>query len=198
MKPMRQAFPPPVSLRGSEAMQEAVLDVYRKALQRFPREVLAEAYQMAAERQQYHCWPKCAVILAAAEALMPEQEPVEWVEKVVEMAHQYTERFMKTSAVAAKAREGGYEARLKRYVMESAYVQAQVIVGRTDGLNYDGVLVAHLPRGEQAEGLDDALSRAAAQAEKGHIQVRVPTEAVRHWMEQAQQQAEQENRGRKR
>lgn len=113
---MRQAFPPPVSLRGNETAQQAALDVYRKALQRFPREVLAEAYQMAAERQTYHCWPKCAVILAVAKALMPEQEPVEWVEKAVELAHTYTERFMKTSAAAEKAREGGYEPRLKRYV----------------------------------------------------------------------------------
>jgi hypothetical protein len=186
IRPMRLRFRAPAEVRGNAEAEEAALDIYRRALAPFPADVLRQAYQQAAQRHRYPSWPDCPDILAAAESLMPRPEPREWVEEAVALAHQYTERFMKTSSAAAKSREGGYEARLKRYVMEAAYLQGQFLAGREGGYSPDGILVAHLPPNERSEALNDAIARAAAQAARGCIQVRVPPEAVRMWKKEAE------------
>jgi hypothetical protein len=185
--PMRAAFPPPTHLRGSDHAQEASLNVYRRALAKFPRDVLERAWQEAAERQDYFMWPRCATILEACERIEKEAgvpvERVEWVEEATRLMDEYGTRYMKTSKEAARARAGGYEGHLRAYVTECAWVQGQLIAGRTDGLGYSSVLFAH------AEDLDatrdEFFEAAAAQARKGVIKVTVPRGLIARWQTEA-------------
>ena len=101
-----------------------------------------------------------------------------WVERANDAAHAYTKRFMQTTTAAVRSREGGYEAELKGYVREAAWVQAQLIEGR-EGIGYSShVLFGPQPdRKEMAEFFE----KARAQAATGHIRVHVPAGKVEAW-----------------
>ena len=191
--PLLAAFPPPTHLRGNRHAIDTALNVYRRALGRFERIVLEQAFQKAAAENEYVMWPKCSALLKAAEhfhrlAHPQARDPDAWVEKADGMADAYVKRFMKTSAHAARAREGGYEPELKRYVEAAANVQAQYLLGRT-GVAYDGLALFGNRVGrdqEEKEREAEFFEKAREQAAKGSIRVHVPAERVRRWQQQAE------------
>jgi hypothetical protein len=199
IKPMTATFPPPTHLRGKPHAIEAALTVYRRALGRFERPVLEQAFQKTAAENEYVMWPKCAALLKAAEhfhrlAHPHARDADAWVEKAAEMADAYVRRFMKASTHAARAREGGYEPEVRRYVEAASWVQAQYLLGRS-GVAYDGLALFgdRLCRDEkEREREAEFFEKAREQAARGSIRVHVPAEMVRRW----QRQAEGQGRGR--
>lgn len=185
--PMVAAFAPPRHLRGDPAAVEAALALYRQALGRFPRPVLERAWRAAAENHPTWAWPTPADVLRQAERLAARvrRDGPAWVEEAVRLADAYTRRFLQANRAAARARDGGYEGRLRAYVWEAAYVQAQRLAGRADGLNYDAVLFAHLDDDDRRAAMDEFFARAEAQAARGFVRVAVPAAAVRRWEQEA-------------
>jgi hypothetical protein len=87
---------------------------------------------------------------------------------------------MKTSAVATRAREFGYESELRQYVTEAGWVQAQYLLGRKDIAYRSTILFGH----EKPD--DEFFRRAMEQAQTGSIRVRVPLAFVERWREGAE------------
>ena len=184
IQPMVATLPAPLHIRGDPAAIEALLNVYRRALDRFDRAVLDKAWQKAAEEQDFWMWPMPEALVKAAEHFHNLAHPFDpresdaWVERANDAAHAYTKRFMQTTTAAVRSREGGYEAELKGYVREAAWVQAQLIEGR-EGVGYSShVLFGPQPdRKEMAEFFE----KARAQANTGHIRLYVPAAKIGVW-----------------
>jgi hypothetical protein len=189
LKRMQLAYDPPRALRGRpEAIRER-LRVYQNALEPFDAEVLDRAWLKAAASQRYPQWPDCPDIVEAAEhfhALAHPKPKVDdsWVERATSLADAYTRRFMKTSAVAVRARERGYESEVRQYVTEAAWVQGQMICGRKSIGYSSGVLFPGRERDKTAE--DEFFARARDQAATGSIRVRIPLALVERWREGAE------------
>jgi hypothetical protein len=171
IRPMCAMYPPPRHLRA-----------YRRALARFDRPVLEQAWQKVVERNPLWCWPKLAEIVQAAEQCHRQARPSadDWVEKADEMADAYTRKFLKASAHAARAREGGYEVALRRYVRAAAYVQAQYLLGR-ESVGYESAVLFGGGRVRDRGQEEEFFRRAKEQAEKGHLRVHVPPGLAERW-----------------
>jgi hypothetical protein len=185
--PMLAAFPAPRHVRGNRSATDILLDVYRRALERYDRPVLETAWQKVAAQQDYWIWPLPEALAEACEALRIQQARTageDWVGKATALADAYIRRFILTTQAAVHAREGGYETALKSYVTEAAWVQAQYIEGR-QGIGYSSaVLFPNRERDKEAE--ERFFEKSRAQAETGHIKVVVPRELVERWKGQAQ------------
>jgi hypothetical protein len=196
---MLSAFPAPTHVRGDPAATEALLDVYRRALSRFDRPVLEQAWQKVAAEQDYWVWPMPETLVKAAERFQSiarranSTDNDSMVEKAYALADEYTKRFMKTTQTAVRAREGCYEPELKRYVSEVANIQAQLILrGPQSGVGYTGyILFAHHGQRDRPRE-QEWFAAQREQAAKGSIRVTVPKEAVARWAERAKH----EGRGR--
>jgi hypothetical protein len=190
IQPLLDTFPPPSHIRGKPAAIEALLNVYRRALDRFERTVLEQAWQKVAAEQTFWVWPLPETLVKAAKHFQGRtvpQEPDDWVERATKMADSYARRYMLTTQTATRARDGGYEAALKRYVLEASWVQAQFAVGR-QGAGYDhGVLFPARERDKADE--QEWFEKAREQARTGHIRVSVPRNMVEQWAEKAESQS---------
>jgi hypothetical protein len=185
LKRMQFTYRTPADIRGNPEAVEERLRIYRHALERFDADILDRAWLKAAARQRYPQWPDCVDIVQAAEEFHSLKHPrvkVDdgWVEKATSMADSYTRRFMKTSAVAVRAREGGFERELKEYIVEASWVQAQYILGRKDIAYRSTTLFDH----DKPD--DEFFARAWEQAAKGCIQVRVPHAIIERWRDGAE------------
>jgi hypothetical protein len=161
--PMVARLPPPKHIRGDDKAAEGLLNRYRGALAGFRRPILEEGWETAASRLTVWTWPTPGEV---AEACMEAQRKAEregrndeWVQAAEDASYAYTKRFMKTSAVAARARAEGREAELKRYVKECAWVQAQAIEGQ-QRLGYNGTVL--FPARQRAEEAQEEWFRQAA------------------------------------
>ena len=97
--------------------------MYRKSLSRFDKLVLEQAWQRAAEQNAYWCWPTCDAVVQAAEhfhAMLYHKAKVDdnWVEKATGMVDSYARRFMKTSAIAARATDRDPNCRLSDLIRD--------------------------------------------------------------------------------
>jgi hypothetical protein len=102
-----------------------------------------------------------------------------WVQQAEDLAYSYTKRFLKTSAHAARAREGGYEDKLKQYVRAVAHVQSQYVAGR-GSVGYDHrTIFGTGPRDREAER--EWFDKQREQAGSGTIRVRVPHRLIEEW-----------------
>jgi hypothetical protein len=131
IKPMCRLYKPTGHLQATEGAPEEALKEYRRALAVFDQDVLERAWQNIVRQHRFWCWPSVAEIVQAADQAHRELHPPGRIDEMAEeaeaMSWGYTKRFMKTSTVAARAREGGYEAQLKRYVRAVSRVQAQIV-----------------------------------------------------------------------
>ncbi len=187
LRPMVASLPAPTHVRGNPAAIETLLNVYRKALDRFDRPILDQAWQKVASEQNFWVWPLPETIVRAAEHFHrlahpnASQEADTWVERATKLSDDYVTRFMQTTQAAVRARENGYEAALKRYVEAASWVQAQYIEGRS-GVGYDhGVQFPCPERDKEAE--QAWFDRQRAQARTGHIKVTVPSAMIERWKE---------------
>jgi hypothetical protein len=192
LRPMRALYSPPRHLRADEDALDAALATYRRALGRFDPDVLARAWQQVVEQNELWCWPKLSDLVKAADQAQRELHPQAcgqaWVEQATRRTEEYTRRFLKTSAHAARASQGGYEPELKRYVREAAWVQAQLIAGQRD-VGYDhAVLFGQGPRDRDAEEAFFAAARAGrkrsdpgARAARPHRAVEGSEPGARPW-----------------
>lgn len=174
-------YPSPRHLRADA--YENTLSDYRRALARFDHDVLERAWRKAIEASQVWCWPKIGDILQAAEQAQRELHPPgrgeDWVGKAQALVDSYWRKFSK-SAAAVRAREGGFEAKLKTYVTAVAWVQGQLIVRPESGVGYDHqVIFGKGPRDEAAE--EEFFRKAREQAATGHIRVPVSASKVETW-----------------
>lgn len=183
-------FPPPKHVREDDRAAGGLLNTYRKALSAFRRPILEQGWELVAARQKIWCWPLPSEI---GEACMEAQRKAErsgeadaWVQRAQDRADEYVKRFMKTSAVAARAREGGYEDRVKEYLRAASWVQSQMIEGR-ESVGYDGrVLFGRGPRDREQES--EWFAKQREQAAKGGIQVRVPQQLMKKWEAECRRQ----------
>jgi hypothetical protein len=189
LKRMQLAYDPPRALRGYPDAIKERLRIYRHALERFDSDILDRAWLKAAASHHFEQWPDCPEIVKAAEgfhALAHPKAKVDdgWVERVTVREDEYTKRFMATTQAAVRAREGGYEAELKRYVLAAAHVQAQFLEGRQRP-GYDFyALFGKGDRDKKAE--DEWFARQKEQADSGSIRVRVPLALVERWRNEAE------------
>jgi hypothetical protein len=181
--PMVTRLPPPRHVRDNDAAVEELLDSYRHALCRFNRPTLEEGWRIASARLTVWTWPTPGEVAEACKEALREAaregDADAWVQHATDLSDQDVRRFMTTSAHAARAREGGYEDKLKQYVRECAWVQAQYICGQ-EGVGYDHrTIFGTGPRDREAE--QEWFTRQSEQAEKGSIQVRVPPRHTEGW-----------------
>lgn len=184
---MIATLPAPLHIRGDPPAIEMLLNVYRRALERFDRPVLDKAWQKAAEERDYWLWPLPETLVKAAEHFHRLAHPFDsaeaWVERATALADAAVKRFMRTSVHAERARDGGYEAELKEYVREAAWTQAQIIEGR-EGIGYSAnVLFGRQPDREEVSAF---FERARAQAKTGHIRIYIPAGKIEEWRCQAE------------
>jgi hypothetical protein len=186
---MQNAYDPPKAIRGRpEAIRER-LRIYRDALAPFDAHVLDRAWLEAAGRHHFEQWPDCAEILKAAERLhavaCPKTAAKSWdEEKAGALRDAYVQKFMRHSQYAERARSGGYEREMARYVEAAAHVQSQMICGR-HGEGYEhGVLFPGRERDKAAE--NEFFARAREQAATGAIRVRIPLALIERWKEGAE------------
>src|SRR5262249_15031106 len=134
--------------------------------------------------QTFWVWPLPDDLVQAARHFHGRLHPGgdAWVGQAQAMADRYVREFMQTSAIAARAREGGYEAELKRYVVAASWVQSQYVLGR-QGVGYDSNVLFPGPRDKEAE--QEWFARAREQAETGRIKVTIPAALIRRWQEEA-------------
>lgn len=186
--PMTAVYPTPQHLRGSSVAARLALDTYRRGLARYDRPTLLQAWQRAAERNEFWTWPKLADFVRACEEVKEQagrgavKPPDDRPERAAQLAAEYTSRFMSRSRLAERAVADGWAERLNVYVAEAAWVQAQMIAGCSP-VGYSAVVLGgyeKLSREEQSERLQEFLSRCREQAEKGHIRVHVP-HAITEW-----------------
>ena len=184
IQPMAATLPAPLHVRGKPAAIETLLNVYRQRAgwlrEGDAGEGVAQGRVGAGLLDLAHAGNAGQggpALPRSAHPFDPRQSEA-WVEKAQALTDAAVRRFMRTSVHATRAREGGYEAALKEYVREAAWVQAQVIVGRV-GVGYSShVLFGRQPdRGEAAEFFERARSQAAT----GHIRVHVAAEKVQAW-----------------
>jgi hypothetical protein len=188
IRPMMSLLPAPNHIRHDPEAKSRALEIYTRALEKYERPVLERAWQRVVESHELWCWPTVAQLRQAAvqahRELQPAKDPEAWVEKAEAMSYSYTQRFLKTSAVAARAREGGYERELRDFVKAASWVQGQMIGGK-ECVGYDhAVLFGKGPRDKEAE--QEWFAKARAQAETGHIRVHVPTAMVKRWQQEAE------------
>jgi hypothetical protein len=180
---MTSLYEAPRYLRGNKAAMEAALSCYRQGLERFDQAVLEQAWQKAVEQNEMWCWPTLQALVSLAEKFQPKTQPEPWVERANDLADAYHKHFMKTSRMAMKARTEGWAGELSDFIRESAWVQAQILVGR-ERPSYSGLLVSHLPNiEEKKEAMAEFLEKARVQASKGYIQVRPPGALIERWRE---------------
>jgi len=185
IQPMEASFPAPHHVRANRQATETLLNVYRRALERFDRPSLELAWQKTAAENELWTWPMPSELVRAAERFQHQAQPVrpdagEWVERAQALADSYVRRFMKTVLAAVRAREGRYEAELRRYVQEASWVQSQLIVGRQRA-GYSAAVLFGYPEISPQECREKAeafIERAREQPERGFIKVQVPLEMV--------------------
>lgn len=185
--PMIAALPSPTHVRHNLEATETLLNVYRRALACYDAPVLRLAWQKAAAENDMWLWPKVTDLVAAAEHFHklthPTVKPDDgWAEKARQMADAYWQRYSKCTA-AVRARESGYEPRLREFVLTAASVQAQVIMGR-GGYAYEGTVLFQL--GETREERDAWFREAEAQGRSGEIRVLLPKGLTAKWRQEVQ------------
>lgn len=183
--PMLALYPPPSHLRDDAGRRAAALAEYRHALDRFDGPTLAVGWERVVAEHQYWVWPNPGLIAAACAQSLPPPPAVSDQDRrrsaAIEMAEDYTARFLKTTHQAALARAEGWFPRLAEYVREAAWAQTQLLVG-VKPVGFSAVLIPrehrHLTAGDAfaryRETIDGALRR-------GRVRVTVPPALVREW-----------------
>ena len=188
LKPMCELYLPPLHLRRDADAQERALAAYATALAPFNRDTLQRAWQKVLAEQTYWVWPNPGTIAEACRQCQPKPTPPsdeeQRKEKAVQMADAYTARFMKTSHLARLARREGWSGRLREYVQDAAWVQAQLLC-RVRDIGFSSNLIEgpgrfHSSREAFAayrETIDTAIR-------SGSIRVRIPATRFRTWKQQ--------------
>jgi hypothetical protein len=188
IEPMLELYLPPLHLRQDAQAQERALAAYEKALAGFDRDTLQRGWNKVVAQQTYWVWPNPGTIAEACRQCQPRptrpSEEEQRREKALDMAEAYTARYMKTSHLGRLARQEGWSGRLREYVADAAWVQAQLLC-QVKNIGWNARL---------AEGLGTFHSSAEAFAayrktithsiERGQIRVHIPQARVRQWKEQ--------------
>lgn len=185
---MNGRYSPTRRLQADEDALNAAVDDYRRVLARFDKPTMEAAWRLIVERHDSWCWPHVNDVLQACKEARRAAQPAEqaWVEQATAMSDEYTRRFIKTSAVAVKARQGGFEQELKEFVRAVSWVQAQLIIRPDAGVAFESAVLfgGDLPRDREAE--EEFFEKARVQARSGHIRVHVPMAKIKRWAEEAQ------------
>src|SRR5260370_21268175 len=131
LKPMCELYLPPLHLRRDADAQERALAAYESALAPFDRDTLQRGWEKVVAQQTYWVWPNPGTIAEACRQCQPKPTPPSDEEqrkdKAAQMADDHVSRYMKTSHLAKLARREGWSGRLREYVTDVAWVQAQLI-----------------------------------------------------------------------
>jgi hypothetical protein len=189
--PMVELYLPPLHLRADPAARIRALDAYEKALAPFDRDTLQRAWEMVVAQQTFWVWPNPGVIVEACRQCQPKPKPPSVEDqprtKALKMAEEYVCKYMRTSQLAKLGTREGWEWHLRKYVMDAAFVQAQILCG-TDHIAWNIHLADELgdfASSQQAfveyrKTIDNAV-------ERGKIRVTVPRVRIRQWSEEGRQ-----------
>jgi hypothetical protein len=188
LRPMEALYPPPTHLRANPENLERALAAYETALARFDRDTLQRGWDHAVAEQEYWCWPSPATLVAACRLFEPRQKPPSEEERrqqqALGMADAYATRYMKTSHVARLARQEGWAGRMREYVYDVAFVQAQLIC-KAGHIRWNANLADGLGNFHSSQDAFAAYRKTVAKAvAKGQIRVTVPAGRIRRWKEE--------------
>lgn len=183
--PMLAIYPPPQHLRGDRRRQAEALAAYTKALARFDAPTLAAGWQKVVAEHPFWVWPNPGAIADACRACLPKPPAVSDGEQrrqaAEALADAYTARFMKTTQFAKLAEREGWAPRLREYVRDAAWVQAQLI----EGVYPVGFPTNLIPRGERHRPLVETFAEyrggVMGAVDRGRVRVSVPPDRIRGW-----------------
>jgi len=189
LEPMLSLYPPPTHLRGNQQAQQRALAAYEKALAGFDRNTLQRGWENVVARQARWVWPSPRIIVEACRKCRPKPRlsaEQQRTQKAIALAEAYTAQFMKTSYLAKLAREEGWAGRLRDYVADAAWVQAQLLA-QVSNVGWNARLADGLGQFRSSQEAFAAYRKTIAEAlEQGEIRVSVPRSRVQAWKEQAQ------------
>ena len=182
---MQVLYPPPQHLRRDAKQQAAALAQYTKTLARFDEPTLRAAWQTVIAEHAFWVWPNPGTVAAACLRHMPPPPELSDQEQrrhqALALADAYTARFMKTTHLARLAASEGWAPRLREYVRDAAWVQAQLICG-VRAIGFATALVpeedCHLSAREWFPRYRETIAGAV---ERGTIRVAIPPTRRREW-----------------
>jgi hypothetical protein len=188
LKPMQELYLPPLHLRHDADAQARALAAYETALASFDADTLQSAWQNVVARQTYWIWPACGSIVEACRQCQPKPSPTSEDErrkvKAFHMADDYATDFMKTSHLAQLAAREGWSGRLREYVTDAAYVQAQLLC-RVRNVSFSTNLIEGSARFHSSRQALTAYRKTIDSAvQSGSIDVRIPPPRIRQWQQQ--------------
>ena len=134
LTPMQETYLRPAHLRHNAQARSRTLALYEQALAPFDDDTLRRAWQkIVAEHTSWRTWPSPGMIARACRQCQPRPIPPATDEqrkaKAFALADDYATAFMHTSHLAKLAKREGWSGRLREYVTDAAWVQAQMICG---------------------------------------------------------------------
>jgi hypothetical protein len=191
LKPMQELYLPPLHLRHDADAQTCVLDAYAKALAPFDADTLQRAWQKVIAEQTNWIWPSCGSIAAVCRQCQPKPAPPSEEErrreKALQMADDYAAQFMKTSHLANLATREGWSGRLREYVYDAAWVQAQLLCHVRD-VSFSTNLIESPSRFHSSREAFAAYCQTIGHStERGEIHIGVPPARIQEWQERRRQ-----------
>jgi len=189
IEPMLSLFPAPLHLRHNGQARELALAAYEKALARFDRETLQRGWEKIVAEHALWVWPNPATIADACRQCQPKPTPPseeeQRKEKALGMAEAYTTHYMKTSHLARLARQEGWAGRLREYVADAAWVQAELLC-KIKNIGWNARLADGIGQFRSSAEAFAAYRKTISHAiERGQIRVSVPRARILQWKEQA-------------
>jgi hypothetical protein len=189
LKPMCELYLPPLHLRRDADAQDRALAAYETSLAPFDRDTLQRAWDKVVAGQTYWVWPNPGTIAEACRQCQPKPTPLseeeQRKEKALSMADDYATHYMKTSHLAKLAAREGWSGRLREYVTDAAWVQAQLLC-QVKNIGWNAKLAEGLGRFHSSAEAFAAYRKTISHAlERGQIRVSIPRSRVLHWKEHA-------------
>ncbi len=183
--PMLALYPPPQHLRGDAVRRAEALAAYSKALSRFDVPTLVAGWEPITAEHRFWVWPNPGVVAEACARCAPPPPTVNDQEmrrqRAEEMADAYALRFMKTTHLAKVATAEGWAGRLRGYVHDAAWVQAQIICGVSPVAFPSGLVPPGHRPSSATEACAEYRESVGGAVERGRVRVSVPAELVREW-----------------
>lgn len=183
--PMTELYLPPLHLRRDAQAQARALAAYEQALAGFDRDALQKGWDKVVAGQTYWVWPNPGTIAEAcrqcAKRSLPTGEEEQRRQQALDLAEAYTARYLKTSHLAKLARREGWSGRLREYVADAAWVQAQLIAG-VRHLGWNACLAEDFgPFRSSQQAFEEYRQTIEPAIERGQIRVAVPKSRIRQW-----------------
>lgn len=198
-----------IELRPLETLFSSLSDEkateYCKHLQAFAIGVIRQAVDKAAKKWDRVSFPpvgflveRCEEVTGGPRGIMS-GEVYPWLKRDADIARsvsEYVANFFRISTIARDAEAAGFEHYLRAYLRAAAYVQAQIIHKKPNGVIVDWKTIE--PEnigGEAAKWRSGWLKDAKHFAAKGSIDVAIPTNKIEEWKQRANRDSQTRDSG---